>query len=548
MRARTRAMAAASLTSIALVATACGGGGSTTPDPGASQAAGITGGEISVQGCTPQKGLLPGLTSEACGGDILDAVTAKLVHYNTDTAAPENDIAESIETTDNQNFTVKIKAGYKFSDGTEVKAKNFVDAWNYSANCANGQDANYFFTPFTGYAEINTADCKGVQASGKLTGLKVVDDTSFTIQTSEKVSNLPVRLGYTAFAPLPDSFFSGTGAKDQEKMPVGAGPFMVTGNSATEVVLEKNPNYSGTYKPSVDKATVRIYADAAAAYTDVLAGQLDFVDQVPSDRLIGDAYKTELEGRNSSRAVGGNTWITFSPSDKQIQASPELRKSISKAIDRDLIVKQIFNNAVEKADGWVPPSIDGYKANQCGDACVFDAAKAKEMFTAAGGYKGTLTMSYNADGQNNKQWSEAVANSIKNTLGIEVVATPVVDFATYNNKLENNEIKGIFRNAWQQDYPSIENFLAPIYGTGADSNYARYSSKKFDGELSQAAAASSADAANALYQRAEATLAADFPTAPLWNRSVQVGWSKNVTDVKVNAFGVLDLSSIKRTS
>ena len=110
MRARTRAMAAASFTSIALLATACGGGSdNTTPDAGVSQPAGKVGGEISIQGCTPQKGLLPGLTSETCGGNVLDAVSAKLVHYNTDTSAPENDIAESIESTDNQNFTIKLK-------------------------------------------------------------------------------------------------------------------------------------------------------------------------------------------------------------------------------------------------------------------------------------------------------------------------------------------------------------------------------------------------------------------------------------------------------
>ena len=44
-----------------------------------------------------------------------------------------------------------------------------------------------------------------------MSGLKVVDDTTFTIKTSDKVSNLPVRLGYTVFAPLPDSFFADPG-------------------------------------------------------------------------------------------------------------------------------------------------------------------------------------------------------------------------------------------------------------------------------------------------------------------------------------------------
>ena len=131
MRGRTGGLALAAITSIALVATACGGGG-TEPESEASQPGGQAGGEIVVAGCTPENPLIPGNTSETCGGDIIEAMTSKLVQYNTENAAPENDIAESIETTDNKLFTVKLKP-YKFHDGTDVKAKNFVDAWNYTA-------------------------------------------------------------------------------------------------------------------------------------------------------------------------------------------------------------------------------------------------------------------------------------------------------------------------------------------------------------------------------------------------------------------------------
>ena len=67
------------------------------------------------------------------------AIFAKLVHYDAETAKPTNDIAESIETTDNQNFTVKLKPGYKFQDGTVVTSKSFVDAWNYAAYGPNAQ-------------------------------------------------------------------------------------------------------------------------------------------------------------------------------------------------------------------------------------------------------------------------------------------------------------------------------------------------------------------------------------------------------------------------
>ena len=552
MRVKTRAMAAAAVTSLALLA-ACGGGGDTeTPDPGTSEEAGQAGGEITLAGCTPENPLIPGGTSESCGGDIIDAMTSKLVRYATENAAPENEIAESIETTDNKLFTVKVKTGYKFHDGTEVKAKNFVDAWNYTAYAPNGQAGSYFFGPVAGYADTQCPDdeCKQNPKAKTMSGLKVVDDTTFTIQTTEAVSNLPVRLGYNAFAPLPDAFFADP--KAFEKKPIGAGPFKVDSISNTEFVLSKFADYSGIRPANVDKLTFRIYQDPAAAYADAVAGSLDYIDDsnIPQDQFIGDAYQSDFPDRHSQRESLVMGWITFSPNDPQL-AGPdkvELRKAISRAIDRDLIVKQIFQGTRTPATGWVSPGVDGYKPDQCGDACKFDPAAAKQAFDAAGGYDGTLTMTYNADAPH-KAWSEAVCNSIKNTLGIECVAVPTVDFATFNKKLDADEVKGIFRSAWQADYPSIENYLSPLYAKGAfppeGSNYSKYDNPEFEKLLTQAAAAKSLDEANSLYQQAEALLARDFPTAPMFYYITTALWSDRVTDVKVNAFGVLDFSAIK---
>ena len=546
MRGRTRATLAAGLTTIALVATACGGGGTPTP---ATSEGGQAGGEVTVAGCTPKNALIPGNTSETCGGDIIDAMTAKLVEYNTENAAPEMDIAESIETSDNKKFTVKLKPGYKFQDGTDVKAKNFVDAWNYTAYGPNGYEGSYFYQPFAGYADVQCPDedCKQKPKAETMSGLKVVDDTTFTIETSEAVSNLPVRLGYSAFAPMPDSFF--TDPKAFEKKPIGAGPFKIDSVGTTEFVLSKFADYSGAAPANIDKLTFRIYQDPAAAYADAVAGSLDYIDEsnIPQDQFVGDAFQSDFPDRWSQRESGRISWIWFSSADPQLKDNVELRKAISRAIDRDLITKQIWSNTVTPATGWVSPVVDGYKADQCGDSCKFDAAAAKAAFQAAGGYEGTLSMTYNADSPN-KAWSEAVCNSIKNTLGIECVAVPTVDFATFQKKIDANELKGIFRASWQMDYPSIENFLVPIYAKGAwppGSNWGRYENPKFDELNGKAAAATNPDEANGLYQQAEALLAEDFPSAPLWYPKTTAVWSDKVTEVKVNAFGVLDFSAIK---
>src|SRR5829696_344001 len=547
MRGRTGGLATAALASLALIATGCGGGGA-EPEPGGSQPASQTGGEIVVAGCTPENPLIPGNTSETCGGDIIDAMTSKLVRYNTENAAPENDIAESIETTDNKLFTVKLKP-YKFHDGTDVKAKNFVDAWNYTAYGPNGQAGSYFYAPFAGYEDVQCPDdeCKEKPKAKTMSGLKVVDDMTFTIQTTEPVSNLPVRLGYSAFAPLPDSFFADQ--KAFEAKPIGAGPFKMDSKSNTEFVLSKFADFSGDTKANVDKLTFRVYQDPAAAYADAVAGSLDYIDDsnIPQDQFVGDAYKNDFPDRTSQKEslVIGVIW--FSSADPQLKDNPELRKAISRAVDRDLITKQIFQGTRIPATGWVSPAVDGYKSDTCGDSCKFDAAAAKQAFDAAGGYKGTLTMTYNADSPH-KAWSEAVCNSIKNTLGIECVAVPVVDFATYNKKIDANELKGIFRSGWQADYPSIENYLTPLYSKGSwppGSNWGRYDNPDFDALLAKAASAPTPDEANSIYQQAETLLAEDFPNAPLWYYTTTSAWSDRVTDVQVNAFGVLDFATIK---
>ncbi len=545
MRVSTRAFAVASMaTVVGLMATAC----STGPTNTGSSAPAVS--EITINGCTPENPLIPGNTSEVCGGNVIDTFASKLVHYNAETAAPEMDIAESIESTDNQTFTVKLVPGYKFHDGTVVKAKNFVDAWNYAASGKNGYAGGYFMSVFEGFGDLQcgadaegASDCEGSpQKAEAMTGLTVVDDTTFTIKTTEKVSNLPVRLGYSAFAPMPDSFFADP--KAYEAKPIGAGPFQFVSRSDTEMVVEKFADYSGKFAGNVDKITFKIYTDLAAAYADVVANNLDILDQVPNDQLVGDAYQSDLPERNTQLGTSNFRWITFSPMDDQLKDNTDLRKALSMAINRQELVDQVMSGAGVPADSWVPSTLDGAVAGTCGEACVFDAAKAKALYEKAGGYKGTLTYSTNvAENPLNKAIGEAVVNQLKNTLGVDARFNSVVDFATFNNGIDAGEYKGMFRSGWQMDYPSIENYLTPIYAKGADSNWSKYDSPEFEALLQQAAAAPAGAESNALYQEAEKVLAADFPTAPLFVGAATIGWSDRMAPVKITAFGTPDLVS-----
>lgn len=541
MRGRARAAIAAAIGSLALIASACGGGGTPT-DPGQSGAA-TTGGEITVRGCTPQNPLVAGNTAEVCGGNMLDLLTSKLMHYTLKDATPEYDIAESIDTTDNLNFTVKLKQGYKFHDGTEVKAHNFVDAWNYTAAGANGQQGSYFFEPIEGYADVacSNEECDPKPKTDKLSGLKVVDDYTFTIKTTSAVSNLIVRLGYSAFAPQPDAFFENPDAFKTK--PIGAGPYQAEMIDDTQYVFSKFADYSGEYKGKPDKITFRIYNDPGAAYRDVQGGNLDATDVIPPDMMVDDLYKSDLPDRWLVKEQGVIQAIGFSPVDEQFK-NRDLRRAISMAIDRDLITQQIYNGSRIPADSFVSPVVNGYKAGACGEWCKFDAAKAKELYDKAGGYKGTLTFGVNQDG-GHKPMAEAVCNSLKNALGIDCAVEITPDFKTLRDQLNKKERKGIFRQGWQMDYPSIENFLTPIYAKGASSNDVRYDNPEFQADLQKGNGAKTPDEANKFYQDAEAKLIEDLPAFPTWFDAAVIGWSDRVTNVETNAFGVIDYAQIE---
>lgn len=545
MRVKSRAMAIASISAVALLATACGG--SSDDD---STSGGGAGGEIISGGCNPENPLVAGNTAETCGGDVLDVLTAKLIHYNPETAEPENDIAESIETEDNQTFTVKLKEGYKFHDGSEVLAKNFVDAWNYTAYGPNGQQGGYFYEPFEGYADLQCTGegedpCAGAGKAKKeeLSGLKVVDDHTFTIKTTEPVSNLPLRLGYTAFAPQPDSFFEDPEAFGKE--PIAAGPYKFDSwEENASIKLSKFEEYSGDFGGNADKITFQIFQDQDAEYTALMAGEIDIIRAVPASALVDEKFKTDLgEGRYLEKENSTLQFIGMNYNVDPKLKNVKVRQAISMAIDRPTIVKQIFNDAYTPASGWVSPVVDGYKEGTCGEYCEYNPEKAKQLLEEGGGYDGKLTLTYNGDG-GHKEWTQAVCNSINKAIGIECVATPTVDFKTMLTKLGNDELKGMFRMGWVMDYPSIENYLAPIYGATASSNYYGYNNDEFQKTMREAGAAKTPEEANKLYQEAEGLIAEEFTTIPTWYGKTIIGWSEKVGDVQATPFGSPDLAAM----
>ncbi|MGW5016232.1 ABC transporter substrate-binding protein, partial [Micromonospora chalcea] len=128
MRVRRLAAWAALPLAVTLGLTACGSGGG-------SGGAGNPDAAVRIEIAEPQH-LVPTNTNETSGSQVLSALFSPLVDYD-EANKPHEVAADSVTTSDNKVWTIKLKPGYTFHNGEKVTADNYIDAWNYGAYAPN---------------------------------------------------------------------------------------------------------------------------------------------------------------------------------------------------------------------------------------------------------------------------------------------------------------------------------------------------------------------------------------------------------------------------
>lgn len=521
---------------LAAMLTACSSGGS-------GSAAGI----INAWGGEPQNPLIPTNTSENMGGRVVDALFAGLVSYTAD-GGVQNEVAEAITTEDAKTFTVKLKGGWTFTDGSPVTAKSFVDAWNYGALSTNAQLQGSFFDPIQGYDDVAAVN----PTARTMSGLQVVDDTTFTIELKQPESAFPDRLGFAAYYPLPEVAYRDMAAFGQN--PIGDGPYTFAHEGAWQhnvrIDLVTNPTYAGNRKPKNAGVSFILYNNLDTAYTDLLSNNVDVLDSVPASAVT--TFETDLPGRTVNQPSASIETFTipgrlphFGGAEGTLR-----RQAISKAIDRDLITAQIFNKTRTPAKDFTSPAIVGWNGHLAGVGNVeFDPDGAKRLWAQADAiapWDGTFAIAYNSDG-GHQEWVAAVANSIHNTLGIAAQGAPVPTFAQFRTEATNRTIQTAFRSGWQADYPQQYGFLAQNYQTGGSSNDGDYSNPQFDRLLRQSAGETDKTKSQGLVDQAQEVLLQDLPAIPLWYRNASAGWSQNVTNVVIDWRGIPEYHAMEKS-
>ena len=202
---------------------------------------------------------------------------------------PTPEVAQSIETTDNVNYRIVLKPGWKFTDGSPVTAHSFVDAWNYGALSTNAQLQQNFFSPIEGFDDVAGAAASGqaehhVRAAGGQRPrvhrpAQGADHRLHAEPGAQRVLSVAVLRHFGTWRRSAATR-SATAPTGSPTAPTGR-----RGNTTSRSTWCANPDYHGNRKPRNKGLRFEFYANLDTAYADLLSGNLDVLDTIPSSAL-----------------------------------------------------------------------------------------------------------------------------------------------------------------------------------------------------------------------------------------------------------------------
>lgn len=360
---------------------------------------------------------------------------------------------------DGLTYTVTLKDGIKFGDGTDLTAQLYVDSINrvltFGPDCPNGV-AGALVTPY-------------------LDSVEAPDEKTVVFHLKQPVAYFLQLLTTAPYRPVLSSNFSDTECTLYPEPPIyGTGPWFVSEFTADEqIVFEPNPYYTGDYPAQVSKVIVRFFSDPQTEALAVQNGEIDV-----AWRFLGSELFEQLQGVsgiNAAQINGGSIRYliinhTMAPTD-----DPNVYKAIASAIDRNELSDTVFGGAVNPIYSMVPPGFLG--ANEAFDVQYaspdLDAAKA---FLADSGYTADnpleLEMWYPPEhyGTQTAAWMQVIQKQLEATDAIKVTLQSQ-EWSTYVTSLTGGEAYAVGVLGWFYDYPDASNYLEPfVYNGGEGTN------------------------------------------------------------------------------
>ena len=454
----------------------------------------------------------PQLNEEVAGFHVIRDLFEGLLSQDADGNLVPG-VATSYAASDgNRNYTFALRESAKWSNGDPVTAHDFVYAWRRAADPATA-------SPYCWYVELTQmANAKDILAGRKppsTLGVRAVDDHTLEVRLDRPLPYFPAMTTYATLFPAHRATIEAHGAK-------WTAPGNIVSNGAyvlKEVVLNefhtrvRNPIYWNADKTIVEKVTGLVINDVNQALTRYRAGELDHLEPLPPGQY--PRLKKELpdEARSVPRLCSYYYAINHTKSGNPALRDVRVRRALSLAVDRDVIVKQLLKGGQWAAYNFTHFKTAGFRMPDIAYARLSQRerdAEAKRLFEESGVRDLTLKLIYNTS-ESHKQIATVIGQMWKQKLGVRTTLANF-EWKTYLNIRKNREFD-VARSAWCGDYNEASTFL-DLLTTTHGANDGGYSSAKVDALMRESRTAK--DPA-AIYAEVEQVLAEDMAIVPIYH-------------------------------
>ncbi|MEV4576277.1 ABC transporter substrate-binding protein [Nonomuraea jabiensis] len=264
-------------------------------------------------------------------------------------------LAERFELTGPTEWTVKLRDGVHYSDGSPVKVEDVSTALQM-------------------YQKVPGSFLAGLFPEWPT--VTPVDASTFKLVTENPVPTLDYLMANILITP------AAANKAEELQGGIGSGPYVVTSaNRGTgEYTLQVNDKYWGP-APAIKSVQVRFLPEEANRVVALRSGEVDVIDAISPDAIsqlsgLGDV---EIQQVPSTRIT--QLFYNFRKPSGHPLADVRVREALSYAINGPSLIKDVFADSVTQARGVVADTLTG--AVQTGEY-VYDPQKAKQMLEAAG--------------------------------------------------------------------------------------------------------------------------------------------------------------------
>ncbi|MDR3174559.1 MAG: peptide ABC transporter substrate-binding protein [Treponema sp.] len=366
-------------------------------------------------------------------------------------------------------YTFHLRSGLKWSNGVPLTAKDFV--YSCLKLVENPEDSYGFIV--TDYV-VNALEYQEGKVRADQVGIKALNDLTLQVTLKAPTAYFILLTTMPMYYPLNEDFVESKGDNYAATAAdlLYCGPFKITEfDLAAGVKLVKNPDYWDAANVKLDAVEFRVIKDQSAALNAYEAGEIDQVN-LTAQNIPSFKNSPEVTTYSDFR----NNYLQFNTINPEM--NPNIRKALSFAVDRELLVSTVIANGSVAAGGIVSHGVsgDGKKTFRQlnGNVSAFDAAKAKQYWAAGvaelGGKAPQLTMLCMDDSMT-KDLATFVQDQYRRNLGIEVTISPSTQRAR-NDIMQTNPEYDFAISAWGADYDDAMTYLDLwTSGTGYRGNY-----------------------------------------------------------------------------